>query len=64
MPIITVAGQKYRYLEVGEIIKEGDIFIPDDDEEGMSPGFLFVWDRMLGQVYDYDMEPIVRKINE
>jgi hypothetical protein len=63
MPIITLAGEKYRYLEVGETIIKGDVLVPDDnDEMDICPGFLPVWDNLIGQDYGYDMEPIVRKV--
>jgi hypothetical protein len=62
MPIITIAGEKYRYLEIGETILKGDILVPDDsDEMDIGPGFLPVWDDLIGQDYDVDMEPVVRK---
>lgn len=61
MPIITLAGEKYRYLEVGETIQKGDILVPDDNDDEICPGFLPVWDSLIGQDYDVDMEPVVRK---
>jgi hypothetical protein len=61
MPIITLAGEKYRYLEIGETIIKGDILVPDDNDDGFGPGFLPVWDELIGQDYDVDMEPVVRK---
>lgn len=65
MPIITLAGEKYRYIEVGETIQKGDIFVPDDNEDDtFGIGFLYVYDDLIGQVYEDDLEPIVRKINE
>ena len=61
MPIITLAGEKYRYLEVGETIEKGDILIPSDDDE-LTPGYLTVWDTLVGEVFDEVTEPIVRKV--
>jgi hypothetical protein len=62
MPIITLAGEKYRYLEVGDTITKGDILVPDDsDGIDFGPGFLPVWDKLIGQKYRVDMEPVVRK---
>lgn len=61
MPIIKLAGEKYRYLEVGETIQKGDILVPDDNDAEICPGFLPVWDYLIGQDYDVDMEPVVRK---
>ena len=60
MPIITLGGEKYRYLGVGEIIKKGDMLVPDDDET--TPGYLSVWEDLIGQEYGVDMEPVVRKV--
>jgi hypothetical protein len=61
MPTITLAGEKYQYLEVGETIEKGDILIPSDDDE-CTPGYLTVWDELVGTDYCENMEPIVRKI--
>jgi hypothetical protein len=61
MPFITLAGEKYRYLEVGETIQKSDILVPDDDDNEICPGFLPVWDELVGQVFDESMEPVVRK---
>lgn len=63
MPVITLGGEKYRYLEVGETIEKDDILVPDDnDDDTFGVGFLYVWDRLIGEKYDIDMEPVVRKI--
>jgi len=61
MPIITLGGEKYRYLEVGETIEKGDMLVPDDDEN-TTPGYLTVWEHLIGQDYNMDLEPVVRKV--
>lgn len=61
MQIILLNGCKYRYLCKGENIEKNDIFVPDDNDDEMAPGYFPVWESLIGQKWDDNMEPIVRK---
>jgi hypothetical protein len=62
MSIITLAGEKYRHLNLGEIIQKGDILVPNDDDGELCPEYLKVFESLIGRPFDESLEPIVRKI--